>query len=235
MKTRMHSSRMRTVRCSSCLPERSAWGSSQGGCLPGGFVCPGGSALGGESKHALRQIPPVNRITGVKRLHSSRMHTKNAFQWDVYRSLVDHIPACTVVGGCTCLGVYLPRGVPAQGDPHVDRILQHALHWREGVSGPRGGCLLWGCLILGGWLLQGGVWSWWCLVRGVSAWGGVSGPGEWGVSVWWGVCSRGCLVLRGICSRGVSASVHAGIPHPSPPPPGPDTPYPVNRILDTCL
>ena len=48
---------------------------------------------------------------------------KNAFQWDAYRPLVDHIPACTVVGGCTCpgvvylLGVYLPRrGVPAWGE-----------------------------------------------------------------------------------------------------------------------
>ena len=35
-KTRMHSSMMRTVRCSSCLP---------GGCLPGG-VCPGVSTQG---------------------------------------------------------------------------------------------------------------------------------------------------------------------------------------------
>ena len=52
---------------------------------------------------------------------------KNAFQWDAYRPLIDHIPACTVAGGgyppggCTCpggvpsKGVYLPGGrVPAQ-------------------------------------------------------------------------------------------------------------------------
>ena len=46
---------------------------------------------------------------------------ENAFEWDAYRPLVDHIPACTVagggwvgvpVGGCTCLGA---GGVPAQG------------------------------------------------------------------------------------------------------------------------
>ena len=35
---------------------------------------------------------------------------KNAFQYDVNRPLVDHIPACTGRGRCTCLG-----GVPAQG------------------------------------------------------------------------------------------------------------------------
>ena len=60
--TRMHSSRMRTVRCSSrllgglvgglCLP---------GGCLPRGCVCLGVSALGGCIQHALRQTPPCGQ------------------------------------------------------------------------------------------------------------------------------------------------------------------------------
>ena len=48
---------------------------------------------------------------------------KNAFEWDVYCPLVDHIPACTVAGvvylpgrgvpawGCNGPGVYLPKGV----------------------------------------------------------------------------------------------------------------------------
>ena len=34
---------------------------------------------------------------------------KNAFQWDAYRPLVDHISACSMLGG-GCL----PRGVSAQ-------------------------------------------------------------------------------------------------------------------------
>ena len=45
-----------------------------------------------------------------------RLNDKNAFQWDAYRPLVDHIPACTVARFEMYRGVYLP-GVPAQGIP----------------------------------------------------------------------------------------------------------------------
>ena len=42
---------------------------------------------------------------------------KNAFQWDEYRPLVDRIPACTMAGGCTCLGGggTFPGGFPPGG------------------------------------------------------------------------------------------------------------------------
>ena len=73
--TRMHSTRMRTVRCSGCLASRgvftqgvstlqgvftlqgvSAGGCLPRGCLPIGVACPGGICLGVCT-------PPVNRIT----------------------------------------------------------------------------------------------------------------------------------------------------------------------------
>ena len=67
---------------------------------------------------------------------------KNAFQWDAYHPLVDHIPASTVAGG-TCpewylLGavpggwVYLAGGVPAQGGVPARDV-------------PDFGCTCWGC------------------------------------------------------------------------------------------
>ena len=93
--TRMHSSRMRTVRSSShvypsmhwelCIPACTGRG---GVCLGG--VCPGGVCPGGVSQHALRQTPlPMDRMTDrcknitlcklrlqtVIRMHSSRMRT----------------------------------------------------------------------------------------------------------------------------------------------------------------
>ena len=75
--TRMHSSRMRTGRsltaCCSLLPGGVLPGLG-GVCLvPGGFSRPGGGGLPGRggsawsggmvSQHALRQTPPVNRMT----------------------------------------------------------------------------------------------------------------------------------------------------------------------------
>ena len=51
MQTRMHSSRMRTVRCSSRLG---------GGCLPEGGVCLGGVWTAGVYTSP---IPPVDRMT----------------------------------------------------------------------------------------------------------------------------------------------------------------------------
>ena len=73
--TRMHSSRMRTVRNSSrlvtggCLVVGggvSSGGLLQGGRLVGGGPWPGGVCSGEGwvlSQHALRQTPPVNRMT----------------------------------------------------------------------------------------------------------------------------------------------------------------------------
>ena len=49
------------------------------------------------------------------RQHGTQCKTKlneNAFQWDAYCPLVDHIPACTVQVGCLPRGV----GVSAQGE-----------------------------------------------------------------------------------------------------------------------
>ena len=51
----MHSSRMRTVRCSSRLLGR--------GCLPGGGRC---VPLGSVSQHARRQTSPVDRIIDTR-------------------------------------------------------------------------------------------------------------------------------------------------------------------------
>ena len=82
--TRTHSSRMRTVRSSSRLCSQQGCllpgtGAGPGGCLPwrgtcsGGICSQGGTWSGGVcsqgvpglgvSQHALRQTPPVNRMT----------------------------------------------------------------------------------------------------------------------------------------------------------------------------
>ena len=60
--TRMHSSRMRTVRSSSRLPRGvSDWGvSDRGGSAQKGSVCPGVSVLGGCLPGG---TPPVDRMT----------------------------------------------------------------------------------------------------------------------------------------------------------------------------
>ena len=85
------------------------------------------------------------------------------------------------------------------------------------------GCLLWGCLLLGG-----------VCSRGCLLWGNVY---SWGVSalgcLLWGVCSRGCLLqgvsaLAGVYSRGVSAP-GGGIPACT----EADTPL-LNRMTDRC-
>ena len=51
-----------------------------------------------------------------------------------------------------------------------------------------------------------------CLLQG----GGVCAPGVSALGRWVGICSRGGVCSGGVCSGGggVSASVHAGIPHP---------------------
>ena len=62
------------------------------------------------------------------------MSNKNAFQWDAYRPLVDHIPECTA-WGCTCQGVVPAQGgVPAQGVYLPGGVSQHAM----GQTSPRG-------------------------------------------------------------------------------------------------
>ena len=54
----MHSSRMRTVCCSSRLLGVSV--SARGKCLPGGVSAQGGVCPGGVyTEHALRQTPPL--------------------------------------------------------------------------------------------------------------------------------------------------------------------------------
>ena len=90
---------------------------------------------------------------------------------------------------------------------------------RGDVSGPRGVCLVPG----------GCVWSWGCVVQGVSGQGGVwFGEGD--------VCSGGvwsgeCLLQGGSASGGVSASRGVcGIPAYT----DADTPLPVDRITDAC-
>ena len=66
--TRMHSSRMRTVRCSSRLL---GGGLPSWGCLPQGGVCQGG----GVCQTPLLWCEWNDWQTGVTRKHSSRMHT----------------------------------------------------------------------------------------------------------------------------------------------------------------
>ena len=98
---------------------------------------------------------------------------KNAFQWDAYRPLVDRIPACTVVRGCTCLGGNCPRGCTC---------------W--GVYLPGGTCL-------GGVYLPGG-----CTCRGVPAKRGVLARGAYllggGGCTCLGVVSAGGCTYQGV-------------------------------------
>ena len=86
---------------------------------------------------------------------------KNAFQWDAYRPLVDHIPACTGQEGCVCIpactrqGVcvsqhVLGRGVSAQG------VSARGLGVCLGGVCPQE-CLPGGCLPTKGVYLEGGV------------------------------------------------------------------------------
>ena len=101
VQTRMHSSRMRTVHCSSrllggCLPG--------GVCLGGGGVCPGGCLPRGwgVSLWVSGRHPPVDRILDRKHYFAATTlrtvimkeitniwQYKNAFQQDAYRPLVD--------------------------------------------------------------------------------------------------------------------------------------------------
>ena len=86
---------------------------------------------------------------------------KNAFQWDAYLPLVDHIPACTGQRGCipTCIGQgCLPRGVSGQGGV-----------WLRWGVWPRGGCLAKRGVSGQGECLARGM-----SARGVSAQGGVA-------------------------------------------------------------
>ena len=80
--------------------------------------------------------------------------TRNAFQWDAYRPLVDRSPPCTVggggvpAGGCTCpegvptRGEYLPRGVyllgkgaPAWGCTCPGGVPAPGVYLSQGMSG----------------------------------------------------------------------------------------------------
>ena len=105
----MHSSRMRTGRsltvCRTLPPGRVVpggvcfsggmcfWGGVlPRGCFLGGLLSRRRCASGGVSQHALRQTPPVNRMTDrcknitlatpslqpITRMHSSRMHTTHS-------------------------------------------------------------------------------------------------------------------------------------------------------------
>ena len=70
LKTRLHSSRMRTARALTVSPSMLCAGGVPpggvllwGGLLLGGCLLLGGLLQGGVSQHALRQTPPVNRMT----------------------------------------------------------------------------------------------------------------------------------------------------------------------------
>ena len=61
-----------------------------------------------------------------------RHRNKNAFQWDAYHPLVDHIPACTAQGGGSAqAGGCQPREVSAKGvsasGPGDGGVSQHAM------------------------------------------------------------------------------------------------------------
>ena len=71
----------------------------------------------------------------------------NAFQWDAYCPLVDHIPACTVQGGVSqhALGgvpargvVYLPWGCTFPGDVCLGVYLPRQCTYPEVMYLPRG-------------------------------------------------------------------------------------------------
>ena len=95
-------------------------------------------------------------------------------------------------GGCAPRGVggcVLPGGLSAAGGGWVSAL---------GVSASRG-CLLWGCLLLGG-----GVCFWGCLLLGGVCFWGVSDSG--GCLLWGCLLLGGCLLWGGVCFQGVSAS-----------------------------
>ena len=105
-------------------------------------------------------------ITKVTRMHFSRMRTARALtiRWGM------------VVGGCTCLGVYLPGGVPAHGGVPAWKV-----YLPLGCTVPAQGVYLprWG-------VPAGGVPAGGYLPReGVPAWGG-------------GYLSRGVYLPRGM-------------------------------------
>ena len=86
--------------------------------LPGVYLPRRCTCLGGGG-NLPRYSPSVDRMTYTCKnitLNVKIFQNKNAFQWDAYHPLVDHIPTCTVARegvptwGCTCLGVYLPGG-----------------------------------------------------------------------------------------------------------------------------
>ena len=89
------------------------------GCTCLGCTCLGGVPALGGGGNLPRYSPSVDRMTYTCKnitLNVKIFQNKNAFEWDAYHPLVDHIPTCTVARegvpawGCTCLGVYLPGG-----------------------------------------------------------------------------------------------------------------------------
>ena len=109
----MHSSRMRTARL---LPVSPSMRCSRGcTCREGGCTCLGVYLPRGVPVQAL---PPVNRMTDrCKNITlpqtSFAGSNKNAFQWNAYHLLVDHIQG--VCPGVSALGKCLPGEVSAQG------------------------------------------------------------------------------------------------------------------------
>ena len=91
----MHSSRMLTVRCSSCLPRGR-------GCLPWGGVCPEGVCPGCVCVWGvLCQTPPVYRMTDacelkIKRIirtscYCSQTFKDTHFNFHVHEIYLDHL------------------------------------------------------------------------------------------------------------------------------------------------
>ena len=140
----MHSSRMRTVRCSShlrvclrggvclggvfqgdvCQGLSATGGVCPGGCLPGGCLSrgclPGVSARGGGCLPGgclPHTHTSVNRITDAcenTRMHSRRMHTTHLLTVSQHALPVGDVPA---QGGVPALGVLPARRSTSSGSP----------------------------------------------------------------------------------------------------------------------
>ena len=82
-----------------------------------------------------------NKIIVNPRMHSSRMRTARLLTVSRHALFGGGVPA---QGGCTWPGVYLPRGVPAQGGVPAWGYLPRGVYLPGGVPA-------WGVYLPGGW------------------------------------------------------------------------------------